>query len=158
MRGELFMWDNIKYMKEYHAKNAQREKEYRKIKYQNNREKETEKTRAYRKAHPEKYKETKRKNRLKYKDEINSYNKQYYEKNKNKFDKNKKRNQFLLNRYGITIEEYDALIIKQDNKCGICNKPFTGKGKRLSIDHVHDETKRIRGLLCGKCNSAIGLF
>lgn len=50
--------------------------------------------------------------------------------------------------------DIEALITQQDNKCGICNKNLP---KRYHIDHCH-ETGFIRGILCGRCNWALGLF
>jgi len=59
---------------------------------------------------------------------------------------------------GITIEEYDKAYRAQHGNCWICN---THKeiydADRLAIDHCHS-TSKFRGLLCGSCNSAIGLF
>jgi DNA-directed RNA polymerase subunit RPC12/RpoP len=57
-------------------------------------------------------------------------------------------------RYGITQDEYSALLIYQNNKCAICKKIFT---KTPHIDHCHN-SKIIRGLLCGNCNTALGLL
>lgn len=61
-------------------------------------------------------------------------------------------------------EEYAQLLNKQNNLCAICKKPESiilvsthTKPKRLAIDHCHT-TKKIRGLLCQKCNTAIGAF
>jgi hypothetical protein len=39
--------------------------------------------------------------------------------------------------------------------CAICG--CTNGARRLSVDHDH-ETGKVRGLLCNKCNSAIGLL
>ena len=55
--------------------------------------------------------------------------------------------------YGITIEEYDTMFKEQDKKCKIC-KTVPDK---LYVDHCHD-TNVVRGLLCMKCNAALGLF
>lgn len=63
----------------------------------------------------------------------------------------------------ISREQYDELMIAQDNKCAICDKPETvvrrkdGVVSPLSIDHDHDSGK-IRGLLCMRCNNALGFF
>jgi hypothetical protein len=58
--------------------------------------------------------------------------------------------------YGLTKEQYEALLLKQDGKCAICLGPPT-KGKRLCVDHDH-KTGLVRGLLCHDCNIAIGKF
>lgn len=62
----------------------------------------------------------------------------------------------LARRYGITIDEYDTLHEQQDGVCAICNQP-PPDGQRLVVDHCHD-TGRIRGLLCSRCNTAIGFL
>lgn len=63
-----------------------------------------------------------------------------------------------LKRYGLTPDGYAAL----GNSCGICGatedsrtQASTKKKFKLAVDHCHD-TKKIRGLLCGNCNCAIG--
>lgn len=58
--------------------------------------------------------------------------------------------------YGITLEEFQLLLNSQRGLCAICGEPEAGK-YRLSVDHCH-ETGRIRGLLCRKCNVAIGML
>lgn len=61
----------------------------------------------------------------------------------------------LRRQYGLTVGEYDALLAGQDGRCAICRKP-PGR-HRLSVDHCH-ETGRVRGLLCKKCNTGIGML
>ena len=56
-------------------------------------------------------------------------------------------------RYGITEDNYKELLKKQVGKCAICDK----KEAILNIDHNH-KTGRVRGLLCGSCNRALGLM
>lgn len=56
------------------------------------------------------------------------------------------------NKYGITREEFDKIMKKQNNKCPICHEDV---GKNLSVDHDH-ETGTIRGIICSNCNLAIG--
>lgn len=53
--------------------------------------------------------------------------------------------------YELTLKEYDALLEKQGGLCCACNSK-----EELQIDHCH-ETGRVRGLLCGSCNGALGL-
>ena len=64
----------------------------------------------------------------------------------------------LKNRFGMTVEEYDAMVAAQGGACAICKQPETAAGKtRLSVDHCH-ESGEVRGLLCSRCNNAIGLL
>lgn len=57
--------------------------------------------------------------------------------------------------YGITGDDYARMLAEQDGKCFLCGK--RSRRKRLSVDHDH-ETKRVRGLLCQRCNRALGVF
>ena len=59
--------------------------------------------------------------------------------------------------YGISLEDYNQLFEGQEGKCAICKKHQTELRIRLHVDHCH-ETGEIRGLLCSKCNLALGLF
>jgi hypothetical protein len=62
----------------------------------------------------------------------------------------------LKRHYGMTVGEFDDMVRGQDNKCAICGNPPSING-RLYVDHNH-ETNSIRGLLCVKCNSGLGMF
>jgi translation initiation factor 2 beta subunit (eIF-2beta)/eIF-5 len=61
------------------------------------------------------------------------------------------------------LAKYMELLAKQDNKCAICKRPETtknprnGKPKELAVDHCH-ATGKVRGVLCDKCNRAIGML
>ena len=69
-----------------------------------------------------------------------------------------RRQRALKQNYGLTIEQYDEMVSRQNGLCLICRKPPSGgRGRRLYVDHCH-ETKIVRGLLCNRCNSAIGLL
>jgi len=64
--------------------------------------------------------------------------------------------------FGITLAEYNELFEAQGGVCALCKKSEStkrmkkGEGReRLAVDHCHD-TGRVRGLLCFKCNTAIG--
>ena len=65
----------------------------------------------------------------------------------------------LKHRYGITEEQYDQMLVQQKHSCKICghkpDKCQTQPDKPLYVDHCH-QTKIIRGLLCHKCNVALG--
>ena len=62
----------------------------------------------------------------------------------------------LKRKYGITPEEYDRLLAEQDGRCAICRRR-PRDDISLHVDHDH-ETGRIRGLLCFRCNNALGDF
>jgi hypothetical protein len=54
--------------------------------------------------------------------------------------------------YGVSIEEFKARLARQGNRCAICNSEFR---KTPNVDHDH-QTGKIRGLLCGGCNTGMG--
>lgn len=60
-----------------------------------------------------------------------------------------------LAKYGLTVEEYDAILAQQDCKCAICGMSDEEHGKSLVVDHNH-VTGEVRGLLCRNCNVGIG--
>ena len=74
-----------------------------------------------------------------------------------KTDKNSK----LKRAYGITFDEYEELLSKQNKKCAICgidnNGKYRNKPRAFAVDHCHT-TGKIRGLLCSDCNTGIGLL
>ena len=62
----------------------------------------------------------------------------------------------LKTRYNITYDEYIQLYNSQEGKCAICKTPKPlGTVSGLYVDHDH-KTRKVRGLLCPDCNSAIG--
>lgn len=71
----------------------------------------------------------------------------------------------IKSKYGISLQDYDAMIAIQNGKCAICGEAESIRSKlkkddtpvRLSIDHDH-ETGEVRGLLCRRCNAGIGCF
>lgn len=63
-----------------------------------------------------------------------------------------------LKRYGLSIEQFDEMLRSQAFACAICgNGKAGGRNGTWHVDHCH-ETKKIRGLLCHHCNTALGLF
>ena len=61
----------------------------------------------------------------------------------------------LKKSYGITIDDYEKMLVAQKGVCAACHgKP----GQRaLAVDHCH-ESRLVRGLLCHPCNTALGLL
>lgn len=67
----------------------------------------------------------------------------------------------LIRKYGITQAQYDEIFEQQGGVCAICERPESrvvkGNLNRMAVDHDH-ETDEVRGLLCAKCNTALGKF
>ena len=112
-----------------------RRKEVCKRYYYKNHEKELErsriKTQKTRDADPEKY---------------NQYMRDYRDKNPEKV-----RWWWLKSKYGLSREQYEALLASQGGTCALCNS------RKLVVDHDH-ETGKVRGLLCSKHNIGLGQF
>ena len=83
------------------------------------------------------------------------YQKQYYQ---TETGKQVFRRAHLKHLYGITPEQYGVMFEQQKGCCAICHQPERSKqSKLLAVDHSHTD-KRLRGLLCGNCNRALGLM
>lgn len=87
--------------------------------------------------------------------------KKEWQKSRKDEDKDYYKNKSLRTRYGISPEEYNKLFMDQEGKCKICGCEETtvanGITRSLAVDHNHTSGV-IRGLLCRKCNTAIGLL
>jgi Recombination endonuclease VII len=59
----------------------------------------------------------------------------------------------IKNLYGLTLEQWDRMVVQQRGCCAICGE----QSRDLHVDHCH-ETGTIRALLCQKCNRGLGLF
>jgi hypothetical protein len=94
---------------------------------------------AYREKHKEKYKLYQKEYRSTH--DATAYKHEWYK--QKRFDK-----------YGITKQDFEALLIEQNHSCKICFSNFT-ELLRPQIDHCHD-TEKVRGLLCMHCNTGIG--
>lgn len=58
----------------------------------------------------------------------------------------------VMKKFGLTLEQHDAIYRHANGRCEAC-----GSTKNLNLDHDH-ATGRVRGILCGKCNRALGLL
>jgi len=63
------------------------------------------------------------------------------------------RKRYLLQNYNLTPEQYDDMVQAQGGRCLVCQVVPA----RLDVDHCHT-TGAVRGLLCHRCNTAIGLL
>lgn len=90
--------------------------------------KATDRTKKWKKEHPELYQA-----------QLQRFNRKHAE---------YQRNRSLVKNYGITVDQYNELLFKQNGVCAICK----GIDKhRLAVDHDHT-TGEVRGLLCIRCN------
>jgi hypothetical protein len=62
--------------------------------------------------------------------------------------------QRLRRAYGISKDQYEAMLARQAGVCAMCKKP---PAEPLLVDHCH-ATGRVRGLLCRTCNTGLGFF
>jgi hypothetical protein len=80
------------------------------------------------------------------------YKRENYRKNKHRWQARK----YL--KYGMTVEEYEAMLEAQSYCCAICDaEEWTTRDGSLNTDHDH-KTNVVRGLLCHSCNVGLGHF
>lgn len=96
--------------------------------------------------------------------EKQEYMRAYSKKNRTKLSEQSKhiyhRNntKIRLQRKGINpTKEILDYIENHSGKCDLCNQDPNDRWKELAFDHCH-KTNIFRGLLCGNCNKALGLF
>jgi hypothetical protein len=83
-------------------------------------------------------------------DKVKGYTNKYARANRPK-----QREWFLRTKYGITPEQWDEILKSQNGVCAICKTcPENGL---WHTDHNHT-TNKARGILCSRCNHALGLF
>lgn len=109
----------------------------------------------------EKQKEYDRQWRLNNKAKVNAAARQYYKTNLERYRANK-----LFFKYGLTVEAFNSLLGEQNGLCKICG--MINDGIALCVDHLHipdyeslspnEKAKYVRGLLCNRCNTVIGLM
>src|SRR5262245_50008280 len=130
------------------------------------RAKDNARQRAYYQANKQKYKDNNKAYYDAHREEIKKRNSAYYRANKETISEQARASRLsrkhandpslwsgeLRRRYGLSPAEYAALLAKQGGACAICRKRSKG---RLCVDHCH-LTGTVRGLLCRKCNTALG--
>jgi len=100
-------------------------------------------------------------------EKFREYQRKYRENNKEKCDEAIRRSKakhpltdvrgHLMRSYGLTLEQYEALVASQGGLCYICRGPPNGRVKKLSVDH-NNTTGKLRKLLCDACNRALGFM
>ena len=148
---------NKKRDKEYRQNHKHEIDAYQKEYRQSNKEYFRQNNKEYYQLNKEKLLEYRAKYRENNKEKIKAQQIEYRENNPEKI-----RNHDLKSNHSITLEEYNKMLEKQNGVCAICGKKETDKIsskkiKNLAVDHNH-KTGKVRGLLCGRCNKAIGLF
>lgn len=68
----------------------------------------------------------------------------------------RRKNSDLRQQYGITLEDYNRMLLEQKGVCAICGGINLDE-RRLCVDHNHD-TGKVRSLLCDACNVGLGRF
>lgn len=74
-------------------------------------------------------------------------------------NRDKRKDYYLRRTYGLTLVQYNEMLDAQGGVCAICgtDDPKGKSGTYFVVDHDH-ETGDNRGLLCNRCNRAIGLL
>jgi hypothetical protein len=102
-----------------------------------------------------------RKRRLEHKEEERTRHHKYYtEHRRAQIDRAYQNN--LKRNFGLTWEDVEGMLARQGGKCAICGEVLTFRAGREnanpgSVDHNH-ATGKVRGLLCRKCNAALGML
>lgn len=116
------------------------------------REANKEKARAYYQANKQKNLEASKRRYAENSEVIKARNREYGARPEVKL---RMRERKLAKQYGLTLSDYDTLADQQGRVCASCGGDPNGLG--LVVDHDHS-TGQVRGLLCSKCNSALGLL
>lgn len=89
------------------------------------------------------------------KDKLSKRNKEWSGKNKER-RRTYARKQ-TLKKYGLTPEQFNVMLVSQQNACALCKKLHEIDGEQFDVDHSHN-TGKVRGILCTSCNKGLGLF
>lgn len=117
---------------------------------------------AYRKAHPVEQRAKENSYYWSHKEHRDAYDKKYREKNVERLEeyrlahRQERKERERLRQYGVTPEQFNAMVLQQNNKCKVCGKEMDQYNEPC-LDHNH-KTLAIRGLLCKLCNVGIGNF
>lgn len=95
--------------------------------------------------------------RVRDKEKVREYNRERYK--RLAADPDWRKNRWYWETYGISLLEYRQMSAAQAGRCAVCKKLPDGEGCNavLAVDHDH-ATGKVRGLLCGPCNRALGIM
>lgn len=142
------------YDAKYREENAEKKKAQRQAYYLANKAKVMAKNADWVRRNPEKKKAMTRRYTVKYADRCAAATRAWYQKNRDHALKTARIRQ-LKNLYGMTIQEFQAMLKKQKGMCPICQTKITLKNP--PVDHCH-KTGKARGILCNSCNWGLGHF
>ena len=137
-----------KWAEAHHEEKLERQRKYRETHVEQRRKA----NRRWLEANREKRRETSRRWKKEHPEQRNADSRRWYSKHAEQARENARKSSYKI-KYGITIETYERLLTEQGGVCAICGG--SPQDRRLSVDHDH-ATGLVRGLLCRKCNSAIG--
>ena len=115
--------------------------------------------RLYRLAHPEVGRLASEKYRIANLDKVRKCARDYAKRNRQDHPietHTRDRKSALSKNYDITEDEYNYLFERQHGLCAACRSAETSVKGYLCVDHDH-KTGKVRGLLCRRCNVALGL-
>ena len=78
-----------------------------------------------------------------------------FDKKNRKVKPDRYRNSDLKRTYGITLDQWNQMFEDQEKRCAICRSDTPSPPRHWETDHNH-KTNKVRGVLCGKCNSILG--
>lgn len=109
----------------------------------------------WRKKNEARTKELKRENYLRNRDKYIARSKERYASRDCRQHSIKVRARVLLQKYGISLDQYEQMLALQGGRCKICKDTPSGRWARLVVDHDHSDG-HVRGLLCTSCNLKLG--
>lgn len=132
---------------------GERRREQQRLYYQANKEKAKASARAWSVANPEQKKATRRAYYTANRASIIEKSRLWETANP---ERKRERNRVVRLRkvYGITPEQHAQMLVLQGSACAICAEPFAST-REMHVDHNH-HTGKVRALLCGNCNKALG--
>lgn len=154
---------NLRY-KEWYHKNKEAESLRKAAYYRNNKDLFATRSREYRSNNKKIVAARNARWQAENKDKVKEKAARYYSRHREEILMNYKENREdilwrkrisrFLKKYKITEEEFNYMMFLQNGVCAICGDP-PPDGKLLCVDHEH-ESGEVRGLLCVRCNTAIG--